>query len=88
MLRDWLPGEPAPHLHLSRVFAELGNPAQAEVASQNFARLQPLQESVKQFGKKVVLFPDSTRAHAYWDWRALSKVVKRKLLCTLRRRFA
>ena len=58
------PWEPAPHLHLSRVFAELGNPAQAEVASQNFARLQPLQESVKQFREKVVLFPDSTRAHA------------------------
>ncbi len=58
------PWEPAPHLHLSRIFAKLGDSAQAEVASQNFARLQPLQESVKQFKKKVSLFPDSTRAHA------------------------
>lgn len=58
------PWEPAPHLHLSQVFAKLGNSAQAEVASQNFARLQPLRESVTQFKEKVTLFPDSTRAHA------------------------
>ncbi len=58
------PWQPAPHLHLSRVFAQLGNSAQAAVANQNFTRLQPLQESVERFREKVALFPDSTRAHA------------------------
>ncbi len=58
------PWQPAPHLHLSRVFAQLGNSAQATVANQNFTRLQPLEESVERFKEKVALFPDSTRAHA------------------------
>mgnify|MGYP001178919365 FL=1 len=57
------PWQPTPHLHLSRVFADLGDTRQAQVAEQNFKHLRPLQEDVERFKKNVTLFPDSTRAH-------------------------